>query len=105
MEYEDLKEIIKVVKSESETYERDSDSGWSLIPENVLVKIFRYLSVKEILVCSEACKRWNCISNDSLLWKYKFQLDFKIDKSVSRKPGKNRLKISNDLTCCHDHHS
>lgn len=88
MEYEDLKQIIKVVKSESEFVKFDSESDWTLIPENVLVKILKYLNVKDILACSEVCQRWNFISNDSLLWKFKFQQDFKIEKNIPRKPGK-----------------
>jgi hypothetical protein len=91
MEYDDLKEIMKVVskntKSESDLSSGAVDGGWSLLPENVLVKIFKYLSSKEITSCSECCKRWNFISNDSLLWKYKFQHDFKVDKNIPRKPG------------------
>lgn len=93
MDYDDLKEIIKVIdsssKSESEIVDSEEmNSGWNLIPENVLVKILKHLSVKEILSCSECCQRWNFVSNDSLLWKYKFQQDFKVDKSIPRKPGK-----------------
>lgn len=90
MEYEDFKEIIKVVISENEAEEIACDSEWTLIPENVLVKIFKFLSAKEILVCSEVCKRWNFISNDSLLWKYKFHKDFRIHPRIPRKPGKSR---------------
>jgi F-box-like len=86
MEYDDLKQIIKTMdKSESEL--RDDEEGWSLIPENILVRIFKQLSVKDILNSSETCKRWNFISNDSILWKYKFTQDFKVDKSTRRKPG------------------
>lgn len=89
MEYEDLKEIMKVVKSESEVDEIDFvDSDWSLIPENVFVSILKYLSVKDIVHVMSACKRWNFIANDSLLWKYKFHHDFRIDKNIHRKPGK-----------------
>lgn len=95
MEYDDLKEILKVVdkgkESESgiadQTIYGDVDSDWSLIPENVLVKILKTLGVKDILNCSECCKRWNFISNDSLLWKYKFQQDFRVDKNIARRPG------------------
>lgn len=99
MEYDDLKEILKVVdktkESESET-NCDEDSDWSLIPENVFVKILKTLGVKDILNCSECCKRWNFVSNDSLLWKYKFQQDFRVDKSIARKPGE--LIQSGDIT-------
>lgn len=93
MEYDDLNEILKVVrKSESEAAEI-SEPGWSLLPENVLVRIFKYISIKDILACSECCKRWNFISNDSLLWKYKFQTDFKVDNSIPRKPGSEPKNI------------
>lgn len=98
MDYDDLKEIMKVMnsssksKSESEISDEEMISGWNLIPENVLVKILKFVSVREILNCSECCKRWNFISNDSLLWKYKFQKDFRIDKSIPRKPGNRHLQ-------------
>lgn len=92
MEYDDLTEILKVMdrkrKSESDTVDAyDDPCGWELIPENVFVRILKYLSPRDILSCSECCKRWNFISNDSLLWRYKFQHDFKVDKNIPRKPG------------------
>lgn len=87
MEYDDLTEIMKVIEQKSES--ENNDSEWSLAPENILVRIFKYLSVKDILTCSEVCKRWNFVSADSLLWKYKFTHDFKIDKSIPRKPGES----------------
>lgn len=95
MEYEDLHEIIKKISS-SESESGFLDSNWSLIPEDILVRIFRSIPVKDILSCSEACKRWNFISQDTLLWKYKFQTDFKLKKNISIKPG--RLKGSVVLT-------
>lgn len=82
MGYDDLTEIIKVMDQKSE-----SENKWSLIPENVLIKILKYLSVKDILSCSECCKRWNFVAHDSLLWKEKFLFDYKIDKKIPRKPG------------------
>lgn len=92
MEY-GSKEILNVVKSESDSDEEELiEAGWSVIPENVLVKIFKQLSVRDILNCSETCKRWNFISRDSLLWKHKFQNDFNIDRSIPRKPGNLLLK-------------
>lgn len=98
MEYDDLKEMLKVVtkrrESESETI-YDEDYDWSLIPENVFVRILKTLGVKDILNCSECCKRWNFISNDSLLWKYKFQQDFRVEKNIARKPGKEISRLCN----------
>lgn len=96
MEYDDLTAILKIMdgtkKSESDMGGAcdESGGGWALIPENVLVRILKYLSPREILNCSESCKRWNFISNDSLLWRYKFQSDFKVDKNIPRKPGETR---------------
>lgn len=92
MEYDDLAEIMKVVDQESES--ENKYGGWSLIPEDCLVRIFKYLSVKDIVSCSECCKRWNYIGSDSMLWKYKFQRDFKIDKSIPRKPGESLITSS-----------
>lgn len=87
-----------MAKSESDCPDTDEVAeGWNLIPENVMIKILKHLSAKEILNCSGCCKRWNFIANDSILWKYKFQQDFKVDKSIKRKPGEP-LKISNYIT-------
>lgn len=94
MEYDAMKEILKVMdeKSESENAnsgvdEAEACDGWNLIPENVLVKILKLLPVKDILACSEVSQRWNFIAYDDLLWKSKFQNDFKIEKKIPRKPG------------------
>lgn len=89
MEYDDLKQVMRAMSKNSESESENDPDGWSLIPENVLVIIFKYLTVKDLLSCSEACKRWNFISQDTMLWKYKFQTDFKIRKNIARKPGRN----------------
>lgn len=60
---------------------------WSFIPENVLINIFKCLSAKEILNSGETCSRWNFISNDSSLWKYRFRHDYKVNRNVPRKRG------------------
>lgn len=86
MEFDDMKQIIKKISS-SEKSESDED-GWKFIPEDILVKIFKLVSVKDILSCSEVCKRWNFVSQDSLLWKFKFQADFKVRRNIQRKPGR-----------------
>ncbi|CAO1360534.1 unnamed protein product [Diamesa serratosioi] len=86
-ESKDLSEInVETPNSENESYE-EIESVWSCIPENVLLKVFEYSDYSEIVNCSGCCKRWNTIANDELLWKQKFQHDFKIDKSIPRKPG------------------
>jgi F-box-like len=95
MEYDDLKQVMRKIssskKSESESEDLSNSNYWSLIPEDILIKIFKSITVKDILNCSETCRRWNFIAQDSLLWKYKFQSDFKVRKKISRKPGKQKL--------------
>lgn len=104
MEYDDLKQILKVMdknaKSESdEQFDTNFDiCGWVSIPENVLVRIFKLIAVKDILSCSETCRRWNFISNDSQLWKFKTQNDFKINKKIPRKPGERIVLFSSQIT-------
>ena len=96
----DLQDSIEIkvesLKSENESFE-EIESDWSCIPENVLLKVFGYSDVNEILSCGGCCKRWNTIANDELLWKQKFQNDFKIDKSIPKKPGEFIL-LSSDCT-------
>lgn len=88
-----MKEIIKWMdgprKSESEEINEVADM-WTLIPENILINIFKYSKVKDIINSSATCKRWNFIANDEMLWKFKFQQDFKIDKRIQRKPGETK---------------
>lgn len=91
MEYDDLKHVLKKLDTESE-------SGWRDLPENILVRIFKFLAIKDILNSAATCLRWNFISQDEVLWKYKFQTDYKVTKNIARKPGKGTvisLKISN----------
>ncbi|CAO1301447.1 unnamed protein product [Diamesa hyperborea] len=84
---QDSSEIkVESAKSENESFE-EIESDWSCIPENVLLKVFGYSDYREILNSGGCCKRWNIIANDELLWKQKFQNDFKIDKSIPKKPG------------------
>lgn len=87
-----MQQILKKLKSESEKSEVEISESkncdcWTLIPENVLVHIFKYLSAREILNCSECCKRWNYVSRDTLLWRSKFREDFKIAKGIKIKPS------------------
>jgi hypothetical protein len=102
MEYDDLQQILKIIDSkqnqisESEICNGTESSfgDWDSIPENILINIYKYLDVKDIINCSEVSHRWNYISNDSLLWKYKFHLDFNVDRGIPRKPGKTSNFIS-----------
>lgn len=95
MDYECVQEMLKDVKSESENEETDEEASWKSLPEHILVKILKLLKPREILNCSEVCKRWYCISRDSQLWKAKFREDFKADKQVKLKPSKCNHPMTN----------
>lgn len=84
MEYEDVKQVYKKLKSESGI---KMSGDWKNLPENILVNIFKLLSVKDILSCSECCQRWHYVSRDSLLWRSKFRDDFKVEKGIKMKPS------------------
>lgn len=42
----------------------------SLIPDSLLLKVFEYLSVKDICLLSRVCKRWRQIASDKTLWRH-----------------------------------
>ena len=67
----DLKEINNKTKS------------WEILQDPLLLKIFRELSINDVLTCSEVCFNWNRVSQDDLLWKYLFQRDFFWQKSIN----------------------
>lgn len=95
MSYDFMPKIPKIKRSESENEEEEEEVHlWKNLPENILIKIFKLLTAREILNSSEVCKRWNCVSRDSLLWKAKFHQDFKADKQIKLKPSKFKF---NDL--------
>ena len=87
MEYEDLRQVMKKLKSESKNSEK-AMSDWANLPENLLIKIFSLVSAREILNCSECCRRWHYVSRDTLLWRSKFREDFKVEKGIKLKPSK-----------------
>jgi len=90
MEYDDMHQVLKKLKSESRQSEIDS-SDWASLPENVLIKIFSLLSARDILNCSECCRRWHFVSRDTLLWRSKFREDFKVEKGIKLKPSELKL--------------
>lgn len=69
----------------------DSDAnneiGWWALPEPALLEIFSHLSVPDLLRASVCCRRWNAIANDDLLWRQKFQENFRASSSIPLKPG------------------
>lgn len=75
-----------------------NNKEWNFIPDPILLKILAQLPVRDILNVSECCRRWNDISKDDYLWKKVFPRDFKVDKSISLKPGNDgREKHKNIL--------
>ncbi|BFF93438.1 F-box/WD repeat-containing protein 5 [Drosophila madeirensis] len=61
--------------------------GWWALPEPALLLIFERLNVHDLLQASLCCRRWHSIANDDLLWRQKFQENFRASPSVPLKPG------------------
>ncbi|KAJ3261692.1 hypothetical protein HK103_004643 [Boothiomyces macroporosus] len=40
-----------------------------VLPREILISIFSYLDMKELLNCSEACQLWNNVANDNSFYK------------------------------------
>ena len=51
-------------------------SEWIILPDPLLVMIFKKLNLTEVLSCSQVCTNWNTICQDNLLWKHLFKRDF-----------------------------
>lgn len=50
-------------------FTRTKASDLSRLPDELLLKIFRYLSPSELLVCAQVCRQWTTITKESSLWK------------------------------------
>ncbi|XP_017857241.1 PREDICTED: F-box/WD repeat-containing protein 5 [Drosophila arizonae] len=75
------------VAAEADEENEANDFGWWALPEPALLEIFMRLSVQDIMQAGLACRRWNTISNDDLLWRQKFQQHFRASPSIPLKPG------------------
>ncbi len=58
-------------KSEEDALAAQPSSNWDEIPNELLVQIFSYLSVFEVLRSALVCKKWNACSSDGLFWRKK----------------------------------
>lgn len=67
---------------------------WDSLTDPVLLKIFYYLTPKDILNAGATCSNWNRISYDELLWRYQFRRHFNISNSVELKPGTLELDFN-----------
>ncbi|XP_054154211.1 F-box/WD repeat-containing protein 5-like [Oppia nitens] len=57
---------------------------WSLLPEPLLLEIFKHLTVDQMLNVLLVCRQWSRVGSDDLLWKHFFYRRFdSIDRSVS----------------------
>ena len=50
---------------------------FEVLPNEVVVQVFSYLKIKDILKCGKVSKRFRAISNDENLWPKQFNLYFK----------------------------
>ncbi|KFZ59477.1 S-phase kinase-associated protein 2, partial [Podiceps cristatus] len=48
--------------------EAESGGSWDALPDELLLEIFSYLSLNDLLKVSLTCKRWHCLSFDESLW-------------------------------------
>ena len=74
--------------SEENNSDNSDYGGWMYMPDSVLLIIFQFLSPKELLTAGEACRSWNRVSQDEMLWKRLFYKTYKVDPSVGIMPGK-----------------
>lgn len=72
---------------DTDGYDTETEIGWWALPEPALLQIFSRLSVYDLLQASLCCRRWNAIANDDLLWRQKFQENFRASSSIPLKPG------------------
>lgn len=67
---------------------------WDRLTDPILLKIFYYLSPKDILSASATCSNWSRISYDELLWKYQFCKNYNLSYHTELKPGMIRFSIT-----------
>ena len=65
---------------------------WNVLPDPLLLMIFKRLVVKDVVSCSEVCGNWNAICNDQLLWKHLLVRDLEI-KPNNTQGGTIRPKL------------
>lgn len=61
---------------------------WNLLPDSLLLDIFAYIEVADLLRVGQVCNSWNRVANDEFLWKSLFLRDWKVPRSAQRAPGK-----------------
>ncbi|XP_022118077.2 S-phase kinase-associated protein 2 [Pieris rapae] len=60
----------------------------NILPDELIVLFFKYLSLEDILMCEDVCKRWRKLALDPILWR-QFVIVF------SGKPGQSEVSEKN----------
>lgn len=85
------KRVMSKAKSirESESCVDEWESYFCDMPEPVLLSIFYYLEVRDVLAAGGTCQRWNRIAKDDWLWRRLFQRDFglPLNAKIGLRPG------------------
>ncbi|KAL9975156.1 hypothetical protein ACROYT_G012282 [Oculina patagonica] len=55
-------------KAHVSAYSRPKSFDLNRLPNELLLKIFQYLSPSELLVCAQVCHLWTAVSRESCLW-------------------------------------
>lgn len=69
--------------------EDTSLSPWQLLPDSILLQIFSYIEVYDLMRASQSCRAWNRVANDEFVWKHLFYKDWKVKPSIGRAPDKH----------------
>lgn len=72
---------------------------WNLLPSPPLLRIFSYLSDKDLLNAGCVCNNWLNVSRCDILWKYLFFREWKVSKQLIPN-GKNWLSEYKRLKYC-----
>lgn len=67
--------------------EEEIPEVWDSLPYSLLLRVLSYLSARDICRVGCVCKSWSAAADDRLLWRDKFQQDWKVDRSISAPEG------------------
>lgn len=67
------------------------DNAISSLPDEILLKIFKYLKLPDLLACSKTCRRFYPISNDNGMWTSLFKHTFSQGNMPDKMSAKEAL--------------
>ncbi|XP_059473589.1 F-box/WD repeat-containing protein 5 [Neocloeon triangulifer] len=74
---------------------------WLLLPDQVLLHIYQFLTGPELLRVRQVCQRWHRVGCDEFLWRDLLHTDYKVDKSIGLPPGRTSwMEEYYRLTAC-----